>query len=236
MLIFICAGLIAILQAVFLFVPEMLPLHILTSISFVLSVFLLGAVFMRGRRELMQTEAKIMRLKDDNSRLSSQLNQVLVERKQCEAKIKDLETALTHEKSKSQHYSSERKSQSDAITLLGLLQSKGRFVDFIMGDIAAYSDDKVASAARFVHQGCKEVLSEHSSISPIESIKEGEEICFEKRPDPLKVKLLGKLDRSPLKGVLLHRGWKASYLRLPQPVLEGNGDELVISPAEVEIK
>jgi len=235
-LIFVCAGLIAVLQAVFLFVPDMLPLAVISSLSFLLSAFLLGMVFIRGRRELMETEAKIERLKDDNSRLSSQLNQVLVERKQGEVKVKALETALANEKSKSHSSLPEQKLKSDAITLLGLLQSKGRFIDFIMGDIAAYADDQVAAAARFVHQGCQEVLSEHSSISPIESSTEGEELCFEKAPDPLKVKLLGNLEKSPLKGVLLHRGWKASYIKLPQPISEGDRDELIISPAEVEIK
>ena len=48
---------------------------------------------------------------------------------------------------------------------LGLLQEKGRFVDFLMGDVGAFSDAEVGAAGRVLHEGCKAVLASISASS-----------------------------------------------------------------------
>ena len=60
----------------------------------------------------------------------------------------------------------------------GLLQEKGRFVDFLMEDVAPYDDTQVGAAARVVHQGCREVLHEHFKVTPISQAEEGSRITM----------------------------------------------------------
>jgi hypothetical protein len=124
-----------------------------------------------------------------------------------------------------------------AITLLGLLQSKGRFVDFLMQDIARYDDAKVGGVARFVHAGCSKVLTDHFSIEPVHAGSEGQKIELKAAFDPQQYKLTGKVASSPpYSGKVVHKGWKSGPIRLPQPIENDDQeqDEFIIVPAEVE--
>ena len=47
---------------------------------------------------------------------------------------------------------------SEVVNFLAILQERGRFVDFLMDDITAYSDAQVGAAGRVLHEGCKAVL------------------------------------------------------------------------------
>lgn len=129
------------------------------------------------------------------------------------------------------------KLNKQAITLLGLLQSKGRFVDFLMQDIARYDDAKVGGVARFVHAGCRKVLTDHFSIEPIHAGNEGQNIELKAAFDPQHYRLTGKVASSPpYSGKVVHKGWKSGPIRLPQPIEneDKTHDEFIIAPAEVE--
>lgn len=135
----------------------------------------------------------------------------------------------------------EREPEVDAhlIQFLGLLQEKGRFLDFVMDDIAAYTNEQIGAAARVVHQGCSKVVRDHFSIAPVHSGEEGAAVTLEAGYDPAEYRAVGKLAGSPpFQGTLLHKGWKASKVDLPRlvdkPPRPGGG--LVITPAEVEVK
>ena len=65
------------------------------------------------------------------------------------------------------------RADAEIVHFLAMLQEKGRLVDFLMDDINAYSDAQVGAAARVVHAGCKGVLQEHFSISPVRTEQEG---------------------------------------------------------------
>jgi hypothetical protein len=63
----------------------------------------------------------------------------------------------------------EKQAEAEVVAFLGLLQEKGRFVDFLMDDVALYDDSRVGAAARVVHYGCRDVLHEHFKVAPISS-------------------------------------------------------------------
>lgn len=126
----------------------------------------------------------------------------------------------------------------EALILLSLLQEKGRFLDYVMEDITAFSDAQVAAASRVVHQGCSAVIRECLELSPTHEGAEGDRITIDKSSDPNRYRLLGKVRQEPpYAGVVVHRGWKTSKLALPRftrPV-DPTGPN-VITPMEVEVK
>ena len=123
------------------------------------------------------------------------------------------------------------------VQFLARLQEKGRLVDFAMEDIAAYSSEQVAAAARVVHQGCREVLQAAFEIEPVHRGAEGEEVTLAGDYDARRYRLVGKVpDRSPFRGTLLHRGWRTARASLPKVAAGDPAAREVIAPAEVEIQ
>ncbi len=124
------------------------------------------------------------------------------------------------------------------LQFLGRLQEKGRLVDFIMDDMTPYADEQVGAAARIVHQGCQEVISEFFRIEPLHDGAEEENITLAQGYDSFAYRLIGSVpEHPPYTGTLLHRGWVTHSVNLPQVSsadLTGS-DKYVISPAEVEI-
>lgn len=124
------------------------------------------------------------------------------------------------------------------VHFLGLLQEKGRLVDFVMDDITSYNNEQVGAAARVVHQGCAQVIKEHLTLAPVHSGQEGASVTLESGYDSTSYRAVGKLAGSPpFQGTLLHHGWKTTRIELPRLAEKtpATGD-LVITPAEVEVK
>ncbi len=121
-----------------------------------------------------------------------------------------------------------------ALQLLGLFQNEARLIDFLEEDIAAYSDADIGAAARIVHEGCRKVLHEHFDIEPVRSEQEGLRITLPKGFDPSEVRLTGNIvGEPPFQGVLVHRGWRTTEVKLPQ-LSEGHRAD-ILAPAEVEL-
>jgi hypothetical protein len=115
-----------------------------------------------------------------------------------------------------------------------LLQREGRLVDFLQQDIASFPDADVGAAARVVHDGCRRALKAHATIEPVRAEDEGARVVLAAGFAPDEVKLTGSVGgEPPYKGVLRHRGWRATRLELPQIV--GEHDAHVLAPAEVEV-
>lgn len=126
--------------------------------------------------------------------------------------------------------------EAELITLLGLMQEKGRFVDFLMEDITVYDDAQVGSVARIVHQGCSEVISQHFEVQPIANVQEGAPITVPAGYSPTEFRLIGKIGgQPPFTGTLVHKGWKTASVKLPR-VVKSEGGLPSIAPAEVELK
>jgi len=121
-----------------------------------------------------------------------------------------------------------------ALQILGILQRDSRLVDFLMEDIAAYSDDQVGAAVRELHDQCRDSMRRYLDLEPV---IDGVEGTFVKAPsaDPNQVKFLGNVPAGkPSGGTLRHKGWRAAKVNLP-PVAGGQ-DVAVIAPAEIEIE
>ncbi|MGE0826726.1 MAG: DUF2760 domain-containing protein [Candidatus Binatia bacterium] len=122
-----------------------------------------------------------------------------------------------------------------AIQLLGLLQREGRLVDFLREDIQPYNDEQIGAAVRAIHQGCRQILSDHLTLEPILEGAEGDEITIESDFEPSAIRLTGNVSgEPPFRGTLRHAGWRVKQIKLPaQPAGQ---DPKVVAPAEVEIE
>jgi hypothetical protein len=121
-----------------------------------------------------------------------------------------------------------------ALQILSILQRDSRLVDFIMEDIAGYSDDQVGTAVRGLHDQARESLSRYVKLDPV---IDGIEGTFTKPAvsDPAAVKFIGNVPAGkPSGGLLRHKGWRAAKVDLP--ALNPKQDTTVIAPAEIEIE
>jgi hypothetical protein len=128
--------------------------------------------------------------------------------------------------------------EAQVIGLVGLLQSKGRLLDFLMDDITGHSDADVGAAARVVHQGCREVMRDYFDIAQVSRDEEGANVTLEKDFDPKRYRLLGRVGgQPPFRGTLLHRGWMTTRVKLPRLAMgnEAHPESEVIAPAEIEL-
>ena len=129
------------------------------------------------------------------------------------------------------------RADAEVVSFLGLLQEKGRLVDFLMDDIAAYSDAEVGAAGRVLHQGCKAALREHVGIRPLRDESEGSKVVVPKGYVADEYRLVGRIvGEAPFTGTLVHHGWKADWVKLPR-LIGANADRPpILAPAEVELK
>jgi Domain of unknown function (DUF2760) len=131
----------------------------------------------------------------------------------------------------------ENRADAEVVAFIGLLQEKGRFVDFLMDDVSLYDDSRVGAAARVVHYGCRDVLSEHFKVTPISTADEGSQITVPEGYAADEYRLMGKITGNPpFKGVLLHKGWKTESVKLPRIIKAGERRLPSIAPALVEVK
>ena len=121
-----------------------------------------------------------------------------------------------------------------ALILLAVLQREARLVDFVMEDIAGYSDDQVGAAVRGMHDQCREALGRCVKLEPV---IDGVEGTFTKPTtrDPAAVKFVGNVPAGkPQGGLLRHKGWRASSIDLP--TLLPKQDITIVAPAEIEVE
>jgi len=121
-----------------------------------------------------------------------------------------------------------------ALQLLALLQRDSRLLDFLMEDIATYSDDQIGAAVRELHDQCRDSLARYVTLQPV---IDGVEGTFSKAPssDPNVVKFVGNVPaKPPAGGTLRHKGWKAAKVDLPP--LAARQDAAIIAPAEIEVE
>jgi hypothetical protein len=121
-----------------------------------------------------------------------------------------------------------------ALQILTILQRDSRVVDFLMEDIASYSDDQVGAAVRDLHDQCRDSLARYVALQPVIDGVEGTPV---KAPsgDPHLVRFIGNVPATPPSGgTLRHKGWRAAKVDLP--ALAAKEDTSIIAPAEIEIE
>jgi Domain of unknown function (DUF2760) len=126
--------------------------------------------------------------------------------------------------------------EAEVVAFVGLLQEKGRLVDFLMEDVTSYEDTQVAAAARIVHQGCRQVLQEHFKITAVSQAEEGSQVTVPTGYAADEYRLVGKVSGNPpFTGKLIHKGWKTESVTLPRIVKLDEKRLPSIAPAEVEL-
>ncbi|NRA64818.1 MAG: DUF2760 domain-containing protein [Pseudobacteriovorax sp.] len=126
--------------------------------------------------------------------------------------------------------------ESSVLSMLSSLQKHGRFVDFVMGDISKYPDDKVGAASRVVHQGCREILQQYFDFKPIAETREGSDITVSNPSELIQYKLIGESNSTlPKTGKLVHKGWQTTKVNLPKQIGPQDNELKIISPAEVKL-
>lgn len=122
-----------------------------------------------------------------------------------------------------------------ALQVIGILQRDARLVDFLMEDIAPYTDEQVGAAVRNVHQQSREALDRYISLSPV---IDGVEGTYAKTPagDKAQFKLIGNVpaDGKAPGGTLRHKGWRAVKVDLP-PIFPHQKTD-ILAPAELEVE
>ena len=120
-----------------------------------------------------------------------------------------------------------------AVQILAILQRDARLVDFLMEDIAAYSDDQVGAAVRDVHSQAREALQRYLKLAPV---VDGVEGVYIKTDGVSKgaFKLVGNVPANgkAAGGLLRHKGWKADKVDLPAAAPAGG----LLAPAEIEVE
>ena len=120
-----------------------------------------------------------------------------------------------------------------AAQMLAVLQRDGRLIDFLMEDIAPYSDAQIGAAVRNVHAGCRDAVRRYLTLEPVLGSEEGARITIEAGTNAARVKVLGNVaGQPPFHGVVRHRGWMLNRTELPS--LPSTAPS-VIAPAEVEV-
>ncbi len=126
--------------------------------------------------------------------------------------------------------------QRASLQMLIILQRKGRLLDFLEEDLGQFDDAQIGAAVRNIHSGCKESLSEYIDLEPIFKEEEGKEVSIPKGFDSKAIQLTGNVKgEPPFQGIIRHRGWRASRVKLPQLTAKEDKDN-VLAPAEIEIE
>lgn len=121
-----------------------------------------------------------------------------------------------------------------ALQLLAIMQREGRFIDFLMEDVAGFSDAEIGAAARVVHEGCKHGLDDYIEVGPVRTEAEGDAVVLERGFDASRTRVTGNVvGEPPFRGRLAHHGWVVTKIRLPD--LAAGHDPNVVAPAEVEL-
>ena len=118
--------------------------------------------------------------------------------------------------------------------LFSVLQREGRLMDFFSEDLAPYEDAQIGAAVRNIQENCKKTIEKYLKPVSVLDQNEGDEVTVESNFDPDAIKLIGNVSgEPPFKGIIRHKGWKASKSELPK--LSSSRDSKLIAPAEVEI-
>lgn len=118
---------------------------------------------------------------------------------------------------------------------LSVLQREGRLLDFFNEDLSLYEDEQIGAAVRGIHDNCKKTMKKYLDPVPVTDTEEGADIVIEDGFDPDVFKLVGNVTGNPpFKGIVRHRGWKASKQNMPE--LSKVKDASIMAPVEIEIQ
>ena len=149
---------------------------------------------------------------------------------------KEIKGGGTAEQKKLPQFDTASPTEVGACRILSLLQNKGRLIDFFQEDIMRYPDAQIGAAIRYIHEDCRNALSEYMTFAPVIPQKEGEIVVVSEGFDSSEIRLTGNITGAPpFKGILRHPGWRVLQIHLPDFPKGQQQKHTVIAPAEVEI-
>jgi hypothetical protein len=231
-------------------IPEpLLPIEYQPALIALFAGYLLVEGIRRRRTQPIQTGDDPTRaLRQKNSELAERVRglegelasvsgEVREGRERAEGLARALAEAQARLAATPQRSGAQASSQSvaEALQMLSLLQQRGRFVDFVMQDIAPIANEQIGAVARFVHQGCRSVFDELFEINPVREEGEGATITLAGAPDPEQVRIQGRTPTYPTQATIVHRGWLTNRVTLPSVTTERH-PPYVIAPADAEVR
>ena len=158
---------------------------------------------------LSKTTAELTQLKE----------KVRIEQGQNAAEVAELKSSILAAESKIKSFKMAAVSSADAAVLdfIELLQRKGRFMDFVMGDISSVEDVQVGAASRVVHQGLSELIKDFMKVEPVISGVEGELVSVEATNEDYTLVGSDNLNYQD-RGPLFTRAGKIPSINLPKKV------------------
>lgn len=184
----------------------------------------------RQQSQLSEAQLKIDILSKELTATKSQIERLT-------AQTASYEAALQKEKAHNTGHQTQGQAEQAVIQFVRNMQSRGRILDFLMTDIHKLSDPQVGAASRVVHQGLRGMMDDYFSVKPISSSDEGLMIPLHEGDLGRTVKLLqSRGETLPREGRLLHKGWQASQVKLPQSQRQEMGEErMILALAEVDV-
>ena len=87
-----------------------------------------------------------------------------------------------------------------------------------------------------VHQGCRTLLKEAFAPAPVSTAGENSQVRLEPEYNAAEFRVVGGVKGSSATGKLVHKGWRATQVKLPRTHAPAKaGDGLIIVPAEVSV-
>lgn len=118
--------------------------------------------------------------------------------------------------------------------LISVMQAGGRLLDFLNEDLEQFEDSQIGAAVRGVHAGCKQSLAKYVVLEPLSVQAEGDSVTVSPGFDPGSYRLSGNVTGDPpFEGKLIHRGWRAGRLNMPEFAV--SGDPEIVAPMEVKV-
>ncbi len=103
-----------------------------------------------------------------------------------------------------------------------------------MEDVSSYDDAQVGAAVRGVHAGCRKIIDEFVTLTPVMDGEEGSRVTVPEGFDSSAIRVIGDVrGNPPFQGTLAHHGWRAKKVTLPE--LPDSMDAMIVAPAEVEV-
>jgi hypothetical protein len=171
-----------------------------------------------------------------NSDFAGEVKALALHRKSNKPKA-SLKTELAKEKidGPSKNIDLQKESYNNgAIHILAEMQKEGRLIDFLKENLDDYNDEEIGGSVRSIHEGCKKAIDTHIQMEKVLDQEEESTCRINKDYDAKSIKLTGRVsDTYPMKGSLVHPGWKVKEVKLTQ---KSKSTQNIIAPAEVEIE
>lgn len=211
---------------------------IAASLAFVSSLFLLASIRRGAPTLTADIKNKLTHLEAEAKNLEARASEAEKELESLKSQNRTYAAALEAKTQELSQATQQKGDEQAVVQFVRNMQERGRFLDFLMADIHALPDQQVGAVARVVHSGLRSLVNDYFAVEAISPENEGSRVTIPSDELGRSYRLLQSTgDKVPTMGVLVHKGWKARAIKLPQSQrLESGTERLVLAFAEVDVK